>query len=329
MGREVDNRQVKIRHQYNETRLMAAFELLVRYYLREVKEPNIYIDSRCKQCHWFSACRKEAVATYDLSLINRLRQDSRKELLASGVQTLNQLIEIELSQLRQIKGVKTTAEQFHAQARAWIEDRPIFYHEPSALCMGDVWHVDTEYYPNYATNGYEVWSIGWSRGDESPSVILVANGQAESELILSNGQLVLIVSSSDKAWNLFAEIVGQDDAPIFHWSSADKTALMKKAPKAVINRIANRFTDFEHHFVKSVQLPMYGTSIKDIAAYIGFTWSVHTHWSAAFKDYETWLKDGDEMALSRTCAYQRDDVSALAFIRQWMVKKYIAFRHKK
>lgn len=90
-----------------------------------------------------------------MSLINRLRQDSREALLAADVRTLNQFIEIDPAQLRQIKGIKSTAEQFHAQARAWIEDRPIFYREPSSLCMGDVWHVDTEYYPNHATNGCE------------------------------------------------------------------------------------------------------------------------------------------------------------------------------
>ena len=323
MGRGVDGRPAqRLRHQYDETRLMQAFELLLQYHLREANEPDVYIDSRCKQCHWFSACRKEAAATYDLSLINRLRQDSREELLTADVKTLNQLIEMEAAQLRQIKGIKSTAEQFHAQARAWVEDRPIFYREPSPLCMGDVWHVDTEYYPNHAANGYEVWSIGWSRGDEPPSIILVAEGQSEKELSLPNGQRVLVVHSADDAWRLFAEIVGQDDAPIFHWSPADKTALGKKAPQVVIDRIMGRFTDLERHFVKSVQLPVYGTSIKDIAAYVGFAWSGHDHWFAAFRDYETWLSNGDETALTRTCAYQSDDVSALAVVRRWMIENY-------
>jgi predicted RecB family nuclease len=323
MGRGVDGRPAqRLRHQYDETRLMRAFELLLQYHLNEADEPDVYIDSRCKQCHWFSACRKEAAATYDLSLINRLRRDSREELLAADVQTLNQLIEIDFTQLRQIKGIKSTAEQFHAQARAWVEDRPIFYREPSSLCVGNVWHVDTEYYPNYATNGYEVWSIGWSRGDEPPSIILVADGQSENELTLPNGQQVLVVPTADDAWHLFAEIVGQDEAPIFHWSPADKTALGKKAPQIVIDRIVNRFTDLERHFVKSVQLPVYSTSIKDIAEYLGFTWSGHAHWFAAFRDYETWLSSGDETALTRTCAYQSDDVSALAVVCRWMIDNY-------
>jgi predicted RecB family nuclease len=323
MGRGVDGLpDQRIHHQYDETRLMQAFGLLLQYHLREANEPDVYIDSRCKQCHWLSACRREATATHDLSLINRLRKDSREELLAADVQTLKQLIEIDTAQLCEIKGIKSTAEQFHAQARAWVEDRPIFYREPSSLCVGDVWHVDTEYYPNHATNGYELWSIGWSRGDELPSIILVAEGQAGSELTLKNGQRVLVVSTADDAWHLFAEIVAQDDAPIFHWSPADKTALGKKAPQVVIDRIADRFIDLERHFVKSVQLPVYGTSIKDIAAYVGFTWSGHDYWLAAFRDYETWLSKGDETALARTCAYQSDDVSALAVVRRWMIENY-------
>lgn len=324
MGRGVDGLpDQRIRHQYDDTRLMQAFELLLQYHMREADEPDVYIDSRCKQCHWFSACRKEATATYDLSLINRLRQDSREELLAADVKTLNHLIEIESAQLRQIKGIKSTAEQFHAQARAWVEDRPIFYREPSPLCMGDVWHVDTEYYPNHAANGYEVWSIGWSRGDEPPNIILVAEGQSEKELSLPNGQRVLVVHSADDAWRLFAEIVEQDDAPIFHWSSgADKTALQKKAPVDVVKHLESRFTDLERHFIQTVQLPVIGTSIKDIAKYLGFTWSGHTHYSAALHDYETWLSSGDEMALARTCFYQSDDVSALAVVRGWMIENY-------
>lgn len=323
LGRGVNGHpKQRIRHQYDDARIMQALGLLLQFHTRKVNEPEVYIDSRCKFCHWFSACRKEAVATFDLSLINRLREDSREALLAAGVKNLNQLIEMDTAQLRQVKGIKSTAEQFRAQARAWTENRPIFYRALSPLCRGNVWHLDVEYFPNHDVNAYTVWSIGCSQGDEPPEVILVANGQSEHEVTLSNGQRVRIVSSADDAWHLLAELVGQDGAPIFHWSSADKSALEKKAPQVVVDNIVKRFADLERHFVQSVQVPTYGTSLKDIAKYIGFSWSGYNHWNAAFRDYEKWLDDGDSMALSRACSYQSDDVLALVTVRRWMIENH-------
>lgn len=330
MGRGVDGRPAqRIPHLYGEARLMQAFELLVQYFLRATSEPEVYIDSRCKTCHWFSTCRKTATAVYDLSLINRLRQDSLNELKAANISTLNHLIEVDSKHLRQIKGIKSTAEQFQAQAQAWVKDRPIFYREPSNVCIGHAWHVDTEYYPNHHSNPYVVWSIGWNRSEELPGIILVAEGQSERQLTLPDGQQVIIVPHADHAWRLFAEIVGQDDAPIFHWSPADKTALQKAAPSDVIERLVGRFYNLEYHFIQSVQLPLYGTSIKDVAEYLGFHWSGYNNWLSAFMDYKKWLRNGDETALSRTCKYQSDDVKALSIVRRWMIDNKPAFRSKK
>lgn len=90
----------------------------------------------------------------------------------------------------------------------------------------------------------------------------------------------------------------------------------------MIERLVIQFFDLERYFGQSVQLPIYSTSIKDIAKYLGFDWSGHFNWFAAFRDYEKWLQNGDEEALSRTCKYQSNDVSALAVVRKWMIESY-------
>lgn len=318
MGKQPDGRpRERIRHEYNHERLMNALKTVVQYHLQSVDEPEIFIDSRCNRCEWRTTCRSHAQASYDISLVHRLGSKEQNSLNQGGIFTLNQLIELSPQELKQFKHIKTRAERFLAHAQAWVEDQPIVYRDVPEICLGDAWHFDIEFDAQDAEKG--VWSIGWNRNNELPQIVLVTPDRKPITMILPTGQTVFTVPDSDEAWRVFANAVSVDDALIFHWTSVEKTMIEKTAPDDVKSTLQHRISDLHKHCNDTVAFPIYSTSIKNIANYLGFHWSGYDFWFAAYQDYQRWLHTGEESYLIKTCAYQSDDVMAMAVVRQWMI----------
>lgn len=303
-----------VEHVYDEARLMQNLDTLVTYQQQTADAPPVQKIRHCESCEWRKVCHHEARRLSSLTLILELPKDSIAALSVVGIHTLEQLVALDVAELRKIYKIKSRAERFQAHARAWLEQQPIIYRQIPAVCLGDAWHVDTEY-----DSAQMVWSIGWSRNNEAAGVVVVAPKQPSRQIILPNGQQVDIVPDADEAWRIFAEVVSQDDAPIFHWAHADKTALDKTAPIAVRHMLQGRFKDIHKLWVASVQLPIRNYSVKDVAVYLGFGWQIHADWFSAYEDYRQWLRHGDDTLLMRVCHYQCDDVLALAHIRRWLI----------
>src|SRR5690606_18782981 len=117
-------------------------------------------------------------------------------------------------------------------------------------------------------------------------------------------QQVFTVSDADEAWRVFTKAVLEDSAPIFHWTDVEKSMVKKTAPDEVKSHLSDRLSDLHRHYYNTVAFPIYSTSIKEVAKYLGFHWSAYDLWFAAYMDYQRWLDTGDENALIKLCAYQ-------------------------
>jgi predicted RecB family nuclease len=319
LGRnEVGKPKERLDHLYDETRLLTAFSNVARLLLNEKQAPEIFLTHHCKTCHWYSACMKKAEGVLDVSLLSGLRRDTLQDFQAAGVTTLNQLAAMQPHQLRQFRGIKSTAEEFHTLARSWVEKKPIWYNNLPEISFQDGWMFDLETYETVPITSSKVWSIGWGcRGNTS--LIIIAPEYEQQQMTLTNAQIVTLVPDEATAWKLFAQALSVDNRPIFHWTHYDATIMRKTAPEDVIQALESRLYDLHRIFKKSVKFPVDGTSLKTVANYLGFAWSEYEDYFQAYMDYRRWLRTGDVKLLTSSCAYQSDDVIALEKVWEWLV----------
>jgi predicted RecB family nuclease len=304
-----------IGQELDEVRLWSAFERLGQLLTDALNEPPARIISHCKECPWYSGCLSEAVNLHDVGLLSGLHKNTRAHFQTAGIVSLQQIVIMSVSELRQFKNIgAATAPSIHAQARAWIEGRPIWLQPLPELYTHESWFFDIETDPDSG----EIWSIGWSRENEPIQLVVVAPHLRHSrQLMLPNRQLVNLAPDTDVAWRCFADSVSIDEQPIFHWTGFDAGVMRATAPDDVTQRLNHRLHDFHGSFKKAVQLPADGTSLKTVAAYFGFAWSEYDDWRMAWSDYQRWLVTENDDYLAKACAYQGDDVRAMVIVRNW------------
>ena len=193
--------------------------------------------------------------------------------------------------------------------------RPRWLTAVPEVCPRPLWFFDIETDP--CTQ--QVWSIGWSDAAGQMGLLIVAPHQrGPRPLTLPDGRLVTLVPDTDAAWAYFADAVSSNAQPIAHWTRFDAGVMRSTAPAAVTARLHPRLHDFHHTFTTTVQIPAQGTSLKTIAAYVGFQYAGYADWSMAYRDYRRWLATADAQHLKQACAYQADDVQAMLVVWAWL-----------
>jgi predicted RecB family nuclease len=317
LGRDsTGNPLERVRHEVDEARLMKGLQAVIEALEPSQAEPPIVIRPHCKTCHWYSACRAIAAEKLDVSILSGLRSDSREHLRRAGIRTLDQIAALEPAELRQFKGIKSKAEGFHAHARAWLERQPIWYNPLPESCRMAGFMFDIETDPMTGA----VWCLGWGDADGTVQVALVGDVREPEKLTLTDESVITVVPDSEAVWRVFAENVSHSNSPLYHWTAYDASMMRKTAPEKVVEQLNHRLHDLHYTFNQSVKFPIFGSSLKTAAAYLGFKWSVYEAWDQAFNDYQSWLATGDVSLLTQACAYQRDDVVALAVVWKWLME---------
>jgi len=293
-----------------ETQLLSALEII------EHPEPEVNLLPECHQCHWYSACFPEAVNKKHVTLLSGLRATTRKDFAKAGIQTLDQIVAMKPEDLQQFRGIKTTAHAFHASARAWVEDRPIWYGSIHPVCRMTPIYFDIETIPFQRP----VWSIGWAIEGEPIHVIVVDPSHDAETCDLPSGETITLVADASSAWRFFAKAVSGSDTPLFHWTSFDATNMKSEAPIEVRDALLPRLHDLNKSFNNAVKLPIRGSSLKTVGVYFGFAWRGYDDWWAAYLDYQKWLRNRDLKALASASTYQQDDVKAMMIVRRWLVE---------
>lgn len=292
-----------------EKLLFSAFEVISGL------EPNVKLLPDCHDCHWYSTCFPEAVGKKSITLLSKLQATTKVDFAEAGIQTLDQIVAIEPENLRDFRGIKTTAHSIHASARAWVEEKAIWYGQLNPVCRTAPFYFDIETIPFQKP----VWSIGWATEGEAVQVVVVDPIRKSRRVQLPNGETITLVPNADAAWRFFAASVNYSSAPIFHWTPFDATNLKNEAPADARDALLPRLHDLCKLMDQAVKMPIKGVSLKTVGAHLGFGWRGYDDWWEAYMDYQKWLEDNDVEALASACAYQQDDVSAMILVRRWLV----------
>lgn len=307
-------------HDYDEGRVLDALTRAAAL-LAEGNAPPVRLIDACKACPHRHTC--ETVARQDgaLDLLYGVSRRVRDGLRAAGLRSLADVAAAAPDDLLQVKGIGLrTAPAIQANARAWLNARPVHKAPLPDVCASGGWMFDLE---TLERNGRVVpWCMGWCDPDGHTEIALVAPVQTPEPLTLPDGQRVILAPDSDATWEAFAEAVA-GDTPIFHWTGYDAAILRGSAPAHVQRDLLSRFEDLHRHFTRAVSLPLRSTSIKAISIYLGFPWPGYNEWFAAYLDYQFWLDSGQIDALARACMYQRADVQSMAWVWRW----WLAERH--
>jgi len=262
-----------------------------------------------------------------ITLLSKLRADTRTDFAAAGIHTLQQIVAMQPDELRKFRRIKTSAVAVHAHARAWVEERPIWYGVLHPACHLNAMYFDIETRQN-EDNETEVWSIGWGGAETGLQSVVVASVSTPIHLTLPDNQPVILVSDAQSVWRTFAQAVSGSDCPIFHWTAFDAGVMRKSAPQEVTEQLAPRLHDLCKIFDDAVKLPVKGVSLKTVARHFGFHWHGYEDWFAAFSDYLDWQRTGSVKALASACAYQRDDVEAMIVVQRWLAANAPDSTHK-
>jgi predicted RecB family nuclease len=252
-----------------------------------------------------------------IELLWNLRKNSRQDLREKGIFTIEQFNALSLEEIAKIKGIKSTASRFKAQAEAYVRKTPVQYGEvhPVMRQKAILFDLETDIHPEA---GFHSWCMGWC-DCEGNSKIAVVNGQKAKELYsLDRKTEIHIVASPEDAWWCFYHDIVEMDAPIFHWTGYDAGVMRQTAPERVREALLPRMHDFADSFIKAFQLPIKSYSIKEVARYFGFEWQEYDNWQQALWDYRSWLRTGNPRYLMQACGYQRDDVLSMLTVWAWL-----------
>jgi predicted RecB family nuclease len=318
LGRDEANQPLyRTEHALDEARLSGALQQVAQV-LQGSGAPPVRLETHCKTCHWYFTCRATASQKLHVSILPGLSKQAKLHLQQSGVTTLDQIVAMPPEALTRFKGIKTSAPAVHAQARAFVENQPVWYQALPQLCQqhGVMFDLETDLYTQLP------WSWGWVDTHNVPHVLIVAEGRKTQTVTLADGRQITTAADKDVAWHLFAEAVGDGDCPIYHWTGFDAGVLRATAPWSVRETLEARMHDLHRSFKQSVKFPVDGNSLKVVARYLNFHWAEYDAWDAAYWDYQRWLRQGDVEALARSCNYQQADVEALVVVWTWLKQNH-------
>jgi predicted RecB family nuclease len=318
MGRDTDNQPLQIiEHSYNPARLFSALER-VDSILSADSAPSIFLAKHCETCHWHTSCKQAASAGRDLSALAGLPRQTWEHMRMEGINTLDHLLALSPRDLQRFKGLgKSKAQDIYTYAQAVSRGQPIQRDALPQLAQQTGIMLDLETCIDGKVG--VPWCWGWQIHGDQFQVAIVDSYYDEVSLLLPDGLDVMIVSDSDEGWRAFTRVALEHSGPIYHWGSFEKGVLRSTAPAEVIEVLDDRLHDLNRTFKRTFVFPVHGTSIKTVAPYLGFRWPPGTSAFSAWDDYRAWLMDGDKMALTRACAYNRADVEAMALVWQWMI----------
>ncbi len=272
MGREV--RLGKIIHGDNQATLKvntSALAVEVRKLTRKIatmlsstSPPDLVLNRHCAECEFQSQCRQKAIEKNDLSLLSRMTEKERRKFNSKGIFTVTQL-SYTFRPRRRPKRLVAKREKYHHSLKALaIRERKIhIVGSPELKIDGTPVFLDVEGLPD--RDFYYLIGVRVETAQRIVQHSLWADGVNEEERI----------------WTDFLRILSGIENPVLiHYGSFETTFLkrmcdrygeppegsaMAKAVESPVNLVSVVFAQ--------IYFPTYSNGLKEIAGYLGFTWS--------------------------------------------------------
>ena len=268
---------------------------------------------------WESYVNDLAIAANDASLIPGIKSRRREYLADAGFTTVNEIAEASKEDLEDIQGIgNKTAEKMIACAKA-LDSQSIFFKQPL---------------PELPKHGTEVF-IDLEGSNLYPS----KSGSAMVNYLI--GAVVRTNNSAEEFISFFADTPDQEpdntkeffkwassleDPVFYHWHNYEKTQLQLMGESFEINDISLQFVierliDLSPIVLKSYAFPIYKEGLKEIAQYLGFSWTlddVDAMASIALFTNFVESEGKDLESKSKILTYNEDDCQATKFIFDWL-----------
>jgi len=249
------------------------------------------------------------------------RKSILSELAKRNVHTLEQLVELSVEDLQAISGIGTkTAPRIRASAKAYLEDKPIWFgkipdkiRQPAPIL--DV-RVDPDTLPE--------WPWGFclsSPTHEKHYVIDMPGMPVPTRLHLPDGKTVGLVPHIDYAWAYIRDLAFENEWSVYYWGKSITKHLNETAPSVVKKDLKPRMIDLHKIFVDAVALPIKSTGLVDTATYLGYTnWPKGNKPFMAHLAYLHWRRDQNRPdALQDALDRMSHNTDAVSRIWWWMV----------
>ena len=280
--------------------------------IRAGEKPDPYLTSGCKESPWYSACKKEAKDSDDISQIYKIYKKEYRKLKDAGYHTIKDFSGADFEVLDQaVAGIsRKRLERLQLQAIALRDNKVIRIDEPDV--------PDTDIELHFDIEGDPFLGVEYLFG-----ILVKKGGKAEYKIFLAEDP-----KDEGKAWLAFCDFIEEyAGTPIYHYGWYELDVIKRLGNKYGISVAAaealdhSNMIDLNRILQKSVIFPLYFLSLKDVCRYLGFNWRAEDASGAnSVLWFQNWLESGDRKVLQKIIDYNEDDVRATLFLKDWLVK---------
>ncbi|HEV2104639.1 MAG TPA: TM0106 family RecB-like putative nuclease [Candidatus Eisenbacteria bacterium] len=290
--------------------------------LGDAPEPDLLLaHSTCESCPFYAHCWDRAQAERRVEVLSEVWRSRAAALHAEGVCTFDELAARDPGSLRHPE-LRRGARRIVAEARAHANGAPVWL-EPPRLPAGrqPVW-FDLEGDPDgeAAEVPIYLWGLAVEEADAPRPEAVFAD---------------LDAGGDRRGWERFVaralEIAAAAPHAVWvHWHQYEVTWLHRYqrrygAPAAFERALLAPGATFDLHAAlhRAVRLPLRSYSIKHVAPWLGFAWSIPesgSAWSVAQFHHARATADPEERArrLAAIARYNADDLLAMRAVWRWL-----------
>ncbi len=223
--------------------------------------PKLFLNNHCQICEFQNYCSEQAHQEDNLSLIRGISEKEIKSLNRKGILTVTQLAHTFRPRRKRKNATKESKHRYHALQALAIRDEKIYILgtvqvPDSPVCI----YLDVESDPDINF----VYLIG---------LLIVENG--------SEKRYSFWAESKEQETQIFEQFVNEvtrrEEFIIFCYGAYERAFIKKMTKasqdKALIERILNALVNTLSLIYEHIYFPTYSNSLKDIAKYLGFSWT--------------------------------------------------------
>lgn len=267
--------------------------------------PELFIDSNCPMCQWYSFCLPEANEKEDLSLISGVNRKIKAELQKISINSYSELAKCNLDDIARVEGLQgEKGNSVIVQAKCLSEKKIYVKSLPDLPKENGEIYMDFESDLILDEKGLELTRVDYLIGLLKSK----KNKQEYSHLFLED---------ESKLLSEFTEYLkGHADFTFYHYGHYEKSIFQDKwntLPKV-------KLVDIEKIIKDSVIMPVASYSLKNIAKVLGFQWKNKD--ASAMQSmcwYSSYLETKDKSFLDLSIQYNKDDCYALLYVKEWLV----------
>jgi len=226
--------------------------------------PDLVLNRHCTECEFQARCRQKAIEKDDLSLLSRMTEKERKKFNSKGIFTITQL-SYTFRPRRRPKRLSDKREKYHHSLKALaIREKKIhIVDSPELKIEGTPVFLDVEGLPD--RDFYYLIGVR----------VTTAQGVVQHSLWADSA------NEEKQIWADFVNILSEIDSPVLvHYGSFETNFLKRMCDRygelpegsALANAVESSLNLVSVVFAQ-IYFPTFSNGLKEIAGYLGFTWS--------------------------------------------------------